>query len=59
MDDLDKFLDETKKPDISEVHMVMREKVAGQVPVAKGDYARLPKKVQSFVGHWVSDHADL
>ena len=57
MDEFDKFLDEQAADrDVEdEVHEVISQSVQGHMPVAKGDWARLPKKVKSFVGHWVSE----
>lgn len=41
-----------KKTPISEVHTIEVPQV-GKVPVAKGEFRKLPEIVQSFVGHWV------
>lgn len=37
---------------IQEVHEIKIQKI-GEIPVAKGDWHYLPKKVQKFIGHWV------
>ena len=57
MDEFDMFLDEQRdaKDVTGEVHEVISQRVSGHMPVAKGDWSRLSKKIQSFVGHWVSE----
>ena len=39
--------------EIQEIHEIKCQKLGGNLPVAKGDWKLLPKKVQLFVGHWV------
>ena len=39
--------------DTHEVHEVESEHL-GHMPIAKGDWAHLSKKVKNFIGHWVS-----
>lgn len=40
---------------VYEVHEIVVQRV-GHVPVAKGDFNHLPKKVKTFVAHCVSNH---
>ena len=39
--------------EIHEVHQITVQRI-GKLPVAKGDWTRLPVAVRRFVGHWVS-----
>ena len=49
-----------QEPDIPffEVHEVVVPHL-GHVPIAKGDFNRLPRKVQKFVAFYVSMHLEL